>query len=47
VVGVDGVDDGFAPVRVAASGGEFVLGEVERLEHGLGKVGEGAGGAWL
>jgi hypothetical protein len=45
VVGVDGFDDGVAPIFFAAGGDEFVLGEVKGLEHGLGQVGEGAGGA--
>ena len=47
MVGVDGIDDGVAPVRFAAGGGEFVLGEMEGLQHGLGEVGECAGGARL
>jgi len=45
VVGVDGFDDGVAPIFFATGGDELVLGEVEGLEHGLGQVGEGAGGA--
>ena len=45
VVGVHGFDDSEAPIFFAAGGDEFVLGEVESLEHGLGEVGEGAGGA--
>jgi hypothetical protein len=44
VVGVDGLDDGVAPIFFAAGSDEFVLGEMEGLEHGLGEVGEGAGG---
>lgn len=47
VVGVDGLDDGVAPIFFAAGGGEFMLGEMEGLEHGLGEVGEGACGARL
>ena len=47
VVGVDGIDDGVAPVFFAAGGDEFVLCEMEGLEHGLGEIGEGAGGARL
>lgn len=47
VVGVDGLDDGVAPIFFAAGGDEFVLGEMEGLEHGLGEVGESACGARL
>ena len=47
VIGVDGVDDGVVPLRVTAGADEFVLGEMKSLEHGLGEVGEGAGGARL
>jgi hypothetical protein len=48
VVGVVyGRDDCFAPVVFAAGGNEFVLGKVQSLEHGLGQVSEGAGGAGL
>lgn len=46
-IGVDGVDDGVVPLRVTASADQFVLGEMEGLEHGLGEVGEGACGARL
>src|SRR5580658_163851 len=47
VVVVDGCDDCFAPVFFAAGADEFVLGEMEGLEHGLCEVGESAGGARL
>jgi len=47
VIGVDGVDDGVVPLRVTAGADEFVLGEMKSLEHGLGEVGESAGGARL
>ena len=47
VVGVDGIDDGVAPLRVTAGADEFILGEMEGLEHGLGEVGKGACGARL
>ena len=42
VIGVHGVDDGVAPVFFAAGADEFILGEMESLEHGLGEEGEGA-----
>jgi hypothetical protein len=45
VIAVHGVDDGVAPLRVAAGADEFVLGEMEGLQHGLGEVGESACGA--
>ena len=47
MVVVDGCDNCFAPVFFAAGANEFVLGEMEGLEHGLGEVGECAGGARL
>jgi hypothetical protein len=47
VIGVEGGDDGVVPLGVAAGADEFVLGEMEGLEHGLGEVGESAGGARL
>lgn len=47
LIGVDGIDDGVAPIFFAAGADEFVLGEMEGLQHGLGEVGEGAGGARL
>jgi hypothetical protein len=47
VVGVDGFDDGVAPIFFAAGGDEFVLGEMEGLQHGVGEVGESACGARL
>jgi hypothetical protein len=47
VIGVEGGDDGVVPLGVAAGADEFVLGEMEGLEHGLGEVGESAGGAGL
>jgi len=45
VVAVDGVADGFAPAVRAEGVGEFVLGEVDGLQQGLGQVGDGAGGS--
>jgi hypothetical protein len=47
VIGIHGVEDGVAPLRAAAGADEFVLGEMEGLEHGLGEAGEGACGARL
>ena len=47
VIGVEGGDDGVVPLGVAAGADEFVLGEMEGLEHGLCEVREGACGAGL
>jgi hypothetical protein len=45
VVSVQGFDDGVVPVGIAAGADEFVLSEMESLEHGLGEIGKGARGA--
>ena len=42
---VDGVADGIAPIVGAKGVDVFVLGEMDGLDKGLGKIGEGAGGA--
>ena len=42
--GEEVVGDGFLPGAFAEGFGEFVLGEVDGLHHGLAEVGEGVGG---
>ena len=45
MIGREGIVDDIAPGIGAESVDVFVLGDAEGLDHGLGEVGEGAGGA--
>ena len=44
---VDGAADGIAPIGCAKGVDVFVLGEMDGLDEGLGKIGDGSGGARL
>jgi hypothetical protein len=47
VVGLNGIGDGFAPSIGAKGADVLMLGELDRLEHGLGEIGKGRSGFGL